>query len=61
MLDKYTLSKCAYVCNQWRRISYDESLWQGLNIPRRRMNITTLDGLLKRNIKFLSISHSTVS
>lgn len=61
MLDKYTLTKCALVCSQWKRIAYDESLWKCLNIPHRRMSIMTLDNLLKRNIKFLSISHANVS
>jgi len=61
MLDKRTLTKCAYVCSKWRRITYDESLWQCLNIPRRRMSVMTLDNLLRRNIKFLSISHANVS
>lgn len=61
MLDKRTLTKCAYVCSQWRRIVYDESLWHCLNIPCRRMSILALDNLLKRNIKFLSISHANVS
>lgn len=61
MLDKHTLTKCAYVCKQWRRIAYDESLWQRLNIPCRRMSIMALDNLLKRNIKFLSLSHANVS
>lgn len=61
MLDKRTLTKCAYVCSQWRRIAYDETLWQCLNIPCRRMSVTALDNLLKRNVKFLSISHANVS
>lgn len=61
MLNKRTLTKCAYVCKKWQRISYDESLWQSLNIPHRRLSIMTLDHLLRRNIKHLSISHSNVS
>jgi F-box and leucine-rich repeat protein 1 (S-phase kinase-associated protein 2) len=61
MLDKRTLTKCAYVCSQWHRIAYDESLWQCLNIPCRRMSTIALDNLLKRNIKFLSLSHANVS
>lgn len=61
MLDKRTLTKCAHVCRQWRRITYDESLWQRLNIPCRRISIMALDNLLKRNIKFLSLSHANVS
>lgn len=61
MLNKRTLTKCAYVCKKWRRISYDESLWKSLNIPHRRLRIMTLDNLLKRNIRHLSISHSNVS
>lgn len=61
LLDRRTLTKCTYVCKQWQRIAYDESLWQCLNIPSRRMNIMTLDHLLRRNIKFLSISHANVS
>lgn len=61
MLDKRTLTKCAYVCRQWRRIACDESLWQCLNIPCRRMSIMALDNLLKRNIKFISLSHANVS
>ncbi|XP_050435636.1 S-phase kinase-associated protein 2 [Adelges cooleyi] len=60
MLDKHTLTKCAYVCRQWRRIAYDESLWQSLNIPYRRMSIMALDNILRRNVKFLSISHSNI-
>lgn len=58
MVDKRTLLKCALVCHQWRRIAYDESLWQYLNIPSRRMSISTLDNLLARNIKYFSASHS---
>jgi len=61
MLNKYTLTKCAFVCKQWRRIAYDESLWKCLNIPYRHMNIMTLDHLLRRNIKLLSISYAKVS
>lgn len=61
MLDKRTLTKCAYVCTQWKRIAYDESLWYCLNIPYRRISNLALDSLLKRNIKFLSISHGNVS
>ncbi|XP_025406175.1 S-phase kinase-associated protein 2 [Sipha flava] len=60
MLDKRTLTKCAYVCSQWHRIAYDESLWQCLNIPCRRMSTIALDNLLKRNIKFLSLSHANI-
>lgn len=58
MMDKRTLLKCAFVCQKWRRISYDESLWQCLNIPSRRMSILTLENLLARNIKYFSASHS---
>jgi len=58
MMDKRTLIKCAFVCHKWRRISYDESLWQCLNIPSRRMRILTLENLLARNIKYFSVSHS---
>lgn len=61
MLDKHSLTKCAYVCNQFRRIAYDACLWQCLNIPRRRMSVMSLGNLLERNIKFLSISHANVS
>lgn len=61
ILDKLTLTKCAFVCHKWRRIAYDESLWQCLNIPNRRMSIMALDSILKRNVKYLSISHSNVS
>jgi len=61
MTDKRTLIKCAFVCQQWRRIAYDESLWQHLNIPSRRMSILTLHNLLARNIKYFSASHSNVS
>jgi len=61
MMDKRTLIKCAFVCHKWRRISYDESLWQCLNIPSRRMRILTLENLLARNIKYFSASHSNVS
>lgn len=61
LLDKRNLIKCAHVCSKWRRIVYDESLWQCVNIPCRRMDIVTLDNLLKRNVKFLSISHANVS
>lgn len=60
MMDKRTLLKCAFVCQKWRRISYDESLWQCLNIPSRRMSILTLENLLARNIKYFSASHSNV-
>ncbi|XP_050537062.1 S-phase kinase-associated protein 2 isoform X2 [Daktulosphaira vitifoliae] len=60
ILDKLTLTKCAYVCQKWRRIAYDESLWQCLNIPHRRMSIMALDNILKRNVKYLSISHSNL-
>lgn len=60
MLDKCTLTKCAYVCRHWKRIAYDESLWQRLNIPGRRMSTVALDNILKRNVKFLSLSHSNV-
>ncbi|CAI6345827.1 unnamed protein product [Macrosiphum euphorbiae] len=58
MMDKRTLLKCALVCHQWRRIAYDESLWQHLNIPSRRMSVETLDNILARNIKYFSASHS---
>jgi len=61
MVDKRTLLKCALVCHQWRRIAYDESLWQHLNIPSRRMSVKTLDNILARNIKYFSASHSNVS
>lgn len=61
ILDRRTLIKCTYVCKKWRRIAYDESLWQCLNIPRRRMTVMALDKLLRRNIKFISLSHGTVS
>lgn len=61
MLDRRTLINCALVCSKWRRVAYDESLWKCLNIPERRLNIKTLDFLLKRNIKFLSIAYSHVS
>lgn len=61
LLDRRTLTKCTYVCKQWSRIAYDESLWRCLNIPRRRMTIVTLENLLKRNVKFFSLSHGTVS
>ncbi|XP_025192919.1 S-phase kinase-associated protein 2 [Melanaphis sacchari] len=58
LMDRRTLIKCAFVCHKWRRISYDESLWQCLNIPSRRMSISTLEILLGRNIKYFSTSHS---
>ncbi|XP_060876477.1 S-phase kinase-associated protein 2-like isoform X2 [Metopolophium dirhodum] len=58
MMDKRTLLKCALVCHQWRRIAYDETLWQYLNIPSRRMSVETLDNILARNIKYFSASHS---
>lgn len=58
MFDKRTLLKCALVCHRWRRIAYDESLWQYLNIPSRRMSVETLDNILARNIKYFSASHS---
>lgn len=61
LMDKRTLIKCALVCHQWRRIAYDKSLWQHLNIPSRRISISTLDNLLSRNIKYFSTSHSNVS
>lgn len=60
MMSKRTLLKCALVCHQWRRIAYDESLWQHLNIPSRRISIMTLDNLLARNIKYFSASHSNL-
>ncbi|XP_060859790.1 S-phase kinase-associated protein 2-like [Metopolophium dirhodum] len=58
MMDKRTLVTCTRVCHQWRRIAYDESLWQQLNIYSRSMSILTLDHLLARNIKYFSASHS---
>ncbi|VVC27076.1 Hypothetical protein CINCED_3A000908 [Cinara cedri] len=60
MLDKPTLIKCAFVCKEWKRITYDESLWHSLNIPCRRMSLMTLDNILRRNVRFLSISHSNI-
>ncbi|KAG8332278.1 F-box protein of unknown function [Homalodisca vitripennis] len=55
-LPKRTLSVCAMVCQRWRRVVYDESLWERIDLTNQVLRPDQVGYVLQRNPAILRMS-----
>lgn len=60
-LPRQSLSDCAMVCQRWRRITYDESLWQRIDLTSAVLRPDHLAYVLQRNPIILRMAQAEVS
>uniref|UniRef100_A0A1B6J468 F-box domain-containing protein n=1 Tax=Homalodisca liturata TaxID=320908 RepID=A0A1B6J468_9HEMI len=59
-LPKRTLSVCAMVCQRWRRVVYDESLWERIDLTNQVLRPDQVGYVLQRNPAILRMSQVEV-
>lgn len=60
-LPRQSLSDCAMVCQRWRRITYDESLWQRIDLTSAVLRPDHVAYVLQRNPIILRMAQAEVS
>lgn len=59
-LPRQSLSDCALVCQRWRRIVYDESLWQRIDLTCMSLKTDHMGYVLQRNPIILRMAQAEV-
>ncbi|KAJ8306639.1 hypothetical protein KUTeg_017184 [Tegillarca granosa] len=59
-LPKFTLAKCARVCQRWKRLVMDESLWKRIDLANRALSPATLFHVLNRGVQILRLTKTEV-
>uniref|UniRef100_A0A1B6EAF3 F-box domain-containing protein n=1 Tax=Clastoptera arizonana TaxID=38151 RepID=A0A1B6EAF3_9HEMI len=57
-LPQKNLIICAQVCEKWKRIAYDESLWERIDLACSRLKSDQVAYMLQRNPKVLRMAQS---
>ncbi|XP_054275646.1 S-phase kinase-associated protein 2 isoform X2 [Macrosteles quadrilineatus] len=60
-LPRQSLSDCALVCQRWRRIVYDESLWQRIDLTCMSLKTDHMGYVLQRNPVILRMAQAEVA
>lgn len=54
-LEPHDLASCARVCQYWKRVTYDESLWRTLTISDRRISPQVVFHVVNRNPRLFRV------
>jgi hypothetical protein len=60
-LPRQSLCDCALVCQRWRRIAYDESLWQRIDLTCCTLRSDHMAHVLQRNPVILRMAQAEVA
>ncbi|XP_047356459.1 S-phase kinase-associated protein 2-like isoform X1 [Vespa velutina] len=59
-LPKKDLIQCTMVCKRWREITYNEILWNNLDLCRKTLSEITLQQILSKGVRILRLAQAKI-
>ena len=60
-LPKFMLARCAQVCQRWKRLACDESLWRRLDLGSKSLKPGVVGRVILRGASILRLAKAEVS
>ena len=54
------LVRCSNVCQKWKSLTQEQSLWRKLNLSRKKVCVTYLNKMMSFGVKYLSLQRSKI-